>query len=777
MLTPQQVDNANQSRIARDNLRLQHPDGGVRSVANTQGGRRFTWGRFTTAFNAPVSMLRVGIHISGTGNFDPALVQALLERAQLAVDLHFNQGGQLLSGDWMMVDLVPVSDPAAADMTIDLDPANLYSTPTDADLDTLTALLREQLGLPPNGTDMDVNDLRELSNSIARANTPATLEGLPGTRVEGPQALDSLEHAQYQHDVEDALRHGNQFLVGADPRTNDYGHLINDGGPTEQGRSNNCLDGSLAALSSFNGRPEVGSPRWPDLDADGDLDTRSGEEHGIDRATAWLGGTWQRGDTDQAVSAQFQTLHDQIRGMGPGASALVVNTWHARDPDTGELLYEPDGSPTIDGSHATVIVYPHGAAGPVWWDPQTSAYSDTPPHYLTSATVELWSMPVDTQGVANAGSTAGHQGTSAAIPSGSVPDPDILGDRVQPRVGVPTGTESGTENSGPGTRPDELRPQQADRGSDSAPESAPVDDRRDVRPGDRDRPAGERPTDLPQTPTGEFSTPDRERRDNHVPGDSDVAGQPSGATRDLPAGLQQTIPETGPARTNGLAGELESAVAQPPTEQLADSRDDRGLADQSGYPTATESQAEPHGLAPELMRGDYVAPDAPESREAVAPEEHGDIRLDTGDHVYLDTDLTSVGYDRMTSLNRRLTARLDGYHDVVVHGNDRGFFMPGSRNAAGVDFPVGEVHPTHLAEAIRNKPSYSGQPIRLISCHSGRVRDGLHDVPAAQQLANALGGPVMAPTDEVGIYPNRGEGQQPEVQNGGYWRVFLPVIE
>jgi Flp pilus assembly pilin Flp len=591
--TPQQVDNANQSRAARENLRSQHPDGGVRQVSNQQGGRSFTWGRFTTAFAAPVSVLQVGVRVTGTGNLDPAVVQALLELAQLAVDLRFNRGEQLLSGDWMMVDLVPVSDPAAADMTIDLDPSNPHSTPADADLDTLTALLREQLGLPPGHTDLDVDDIRELSNSIARANTPAALDGLPDTRVEGPERLDSLEHAAYQHDVEDALRAGNQFLVGADPRTNDYGHLINDGGPTEQGRSNNCLDGSLAALSSFNGRPEVGSPRWPDLDADGDLDTRTGEENGIDRATAWLGGSWQLGDINLAVSAQFQALHDQIRSMGPGASALVVNTWHARDANTGELLYESDGSPTIDGSHATVIVYPHGAAGPVWWDPQSSEYSDTPPHNLTNGSVELWSMPVDTQGVANAGSTAGHQGTSAGIPSGSVPNPDLLGDRVQPRVGVPTGAEPGAESGGPGTRPGELRPQQTDRDSDSAPQPAPVDDRRDVRPGDRDRSAGERASDLSQRPTGDVPATDGEQREDHVPSDSDVVDQSAGTNRDVSADVQQTNPETGPTRTDGLTGDLESPVAQPQATELADGRDDRGLVSPTASDQRDNSPADP----------------------------------------------------------------------------------------------------------------------------------------------------------------------------------------
>ncbi|MET7315480.1 hypothetical protein ABZX83_08755 [Streptomyces thermoviolaceus] len=177
------------------------------------------------------------------------------------------------------------------------------------------------------------------------------------------------------------------------------------------------------------------------------------------------------------------------------------------------------------------------------------------------------------------------------------------------------------------------------------------------------------------------------------------------------------------------------------------------------------------------MRSDYVPPDAPESKLPAPPKEHGDVVLATGDHVYHQPHLTTIGYDSMTQLNREFTARRDGYHDVIVHGNDKGFFMPGRKNAAGVDFPPGEVHPSHIIEAIRNNPSYGGEPIRLISCHTGRVRDGIADVPAAQQLANELGVPVMAPTDEVGIYPSRPKGQEPEVQNGGYWRIFLPITK
>ncbi|MEU7164595.1 hypothetical protein AB0A70_08095 [Streptomyces morookaense] len=188
--------------------------------------------------------------------------------------------------------------------------------------------------------------------------------------------------------------------------------------------------------------------------------------------------------------------------------------------------------------------------------------------------------------------------------------------------------------------------------------------------------------------------------------------------------------------------------------------------------------AHAHAIDPaQTMRSDYIPPDAPESRVPVPPKEPGDIVLATGDHVYHEPSLTTIGYDSMTQLNRDLTARLDGYHDVVVHGNNKGYFMPGRKNLAGVDFPPGEVHATHIAEAIRNNPTYKGGPVRLISCHTGRVLDGVADIPAAQKVANDLGVPVMAPTDEVGVYPSRPKGQEPEVQNGGYWRTFLPMVD
>lgn len=168
--TPQQVQNANRSRAARDNLRARRPDGGVQPVTDPSGRRRFTWGRYTSALGAPVSVMRIGIHLTGASNLDPAAVAALLQRAQFAVDLHFNGGFRLPNGDWMMVDLVPVTNPADADMHMPIDSSGLPGTThPNVDLAGLTAQLRDQLGLDPNRDHVTRTDLDQLSAAVDRA--------------------------------------------------------------------------------------------------------------------------------------------------------------------------------------------------------------------------------------------------------------------------------------------------------------------------------------------------------------------------------------------------------------------------------------------------------------------------------------------------------------------------------------------------------------------------------------------------------------------------------
>ncbi|MFI6474106.1 hypothetical protein ACIBL5_28040 [Streptomyces sp. NPDC050516] len=262
-------------------------------------------------------------------------------------------------------------------------------------------------------------------------------------------------------------------------------------------------------------------------------------------------------------------------------------------------------------------------------------------------------------------------------------------------------------------------------------------------------------------PPGGGGTHNTPSTGGHAAGPPTGGGSGSGAGSHTPSGGGGSHTPSGGGGGEGHTGE----------------HGNHGNPDHSASKDTDHGTAEPAPDPAHTMRSDYVPPDAPESKLPAPPKEHGDVVLATGDHVYQQPHLTTIGYDSMTQLNREFTARLDGYHDVIVHGNDKGFFMPGRKNAAGVDFPPGEVHPSHIVEAIRNNPSYKGGPIRLISCHTGRIRDGITDIPAAQQLANELGVPVMAPTDEVGIYPSRPKGQVPEVQNGGYWRTFLPIAK
>jgi hypothetical protein len=167
----------------------------------------------------------------------------------------------------------------------------------------------------------------------------------------------------------------------------------------------------------------------------------------------------------------------------------------------------------------------------------------------------------------------------------------------------------------------------------------------------------------------------------------------------------------------------------------------------------------------------------PESKIPAPPKQPGDIVLDMGDPLYFQDGRTAIGYDRNTMVNFDKVQPLDGYHDVVVHGNNHGFFEPGRVNESGVGFFAGDTHPTHIADAIRANPSYQGGPVRLISCHTGTgtVADGVADIPAAEVIANELGVPVMPPTNKVGVSSLRGPDQTPRIANNGYRRTYLPL--
>lgn len=100
---------------------------------------------------------------------------------------------------------------------------------------------------------------------------------------------------------------------------------------------------------------------------------------------------------------------------------------------------------------------------------------------------------------------------------------------------------------------------------------------------------------------------------------------------------------------------------------------------------------------------------------------------------------------------------IDGYQDVVIHGNPYHFGL--SDKSA--------VYPADLADALASSGSLGSQPIRLVSCKAGQLDDG-----AAQELANAVGRPVMAATDTV--YPLSDGRLVVGLNNRGKWRIFVP---
>ncbi|MFD9264567.1 hypothetical protein ACFWB1_15345 [Streptomyces goshikiensis] len=138
-----------------------------------------------------------------------------------------------------------------------------------------------------------------------------------------------------------------------------------------------------------------------------------------------------------------------------------------------------------------------------------------------------------------------------------------------------------------------------------------------------------------------------------------------------------------------------------------------------------------------------------------------DNAIPAGDPVTHGPTATLTGSDGPDTRNFQNVLNA-GEHDVVAHGGRSGF----------VEMPHGGVTADQLVDAVRNNPHCTGGPLRLVVCHSGSDAAW-----TAQRIANELGTTVRAPTDRAGTNPLVGPGQVPPVDNGGYWRVFLPMLE
>jgi hypothetical protein len=436
-------------------------------------------------------------------------------------------------------------------------------------------------------------------------NPPGPVGNPADARTYGPHELRSVEHPAYQSAVEDALRdHQGNYLVHADPRTNDYGHLVNDGGPSVPGRANNCLDSSLSALSSFRGDPTVSAPRYPDKLPDGTIDRRSGEQGGLRRAEHWLGHGLVEFLPGHSIPHQFDMLHQHINDLGPGSSALVVNGWHARDFHTGDYLYHPDGSPITDGSHATVVVYPEGASHPVWWDPQQGITSDHPPAWMVDESSYLNFTPIEPSGGVHHGGT-GNQGTGTGISGADVPDRDIPSATVPERMGGDESPEPRTDGDGPGGGTGPTGDRFGDGDRVSVPELVGEDGGgrvHDVQ-ADGDQPSGQ--PDLPVPVDDHGAAHPRERADDHVSDDGGVTDRSPGIDTTPSARDREAHAGNG---SDGLAverGDVPRGVAQPPESgSVAGSGHDPGVAGHD----SDRSDGDDGDLRPTHATGDEQPP-------------------------------------------------------------------------------------------------------------------------------------------------------------------------
>ena len=102
----------------------------------------------------------------------------------------------------------------------------------------------------------------------------------------------------------------------------------------------------------------------------------------------------------------------------------------------------------------------------------------------------------------------------------------------------------------------------------------------------------------------------------------------------------------------------------------------------------------------------------------------------------------------------------EGFYDVALHGTPK-----------NVEFFGEPIDAKTLAKIIRNRKDYSkGSKVRLLSCSTGKITDTANCF--AQQLANALGVEIEAPTNDIFVYPN-GDfiiGKR----NNGEMKIFYP---
>ncbi|AKG41407.1 YD repeat protein [Streptomyces xiamenensis] len=134
--------------------------------------------------------------------------------------------------------------------------------------------------------------------------------------------------------------------------------------------------------------------------------------------------------------------------------------------------------------------------------------------------------------------------------------------------------------------------------------------------------------------------------------------------------------------------------------------------------------------------------------------------IPSGSRVTYTATSTRIGDDAATVRNATNVAPT-GRHDVIAHGTTDGF----------LDLAEGRVNGGQIVDAVRSNPNYNGCGLRLLVCHSGATSSRI-----GQQIADEMGVTVQAPTNRVGTNRYGGTGQTPVIAEGGYWRIYLPIL-
>ena len=123
-----------------------------------------------------------------------------------------------------------------------------------------------------------------------------------------------------------------------------------------------------------------------------------------------------------------------------------------------------------------------------------------------------------------------------------------------------------------------------------------------------------------------------------------------------------------------------------------------------------------------------------------------------------------VQKDDKLAINAKRVEPLEGFCDVVVHGDQRGFYMYDSN---GNEYTYS---PAEFAKIIQGSKNYTGGAIQLISCDTAA-----EDANSAQKLADILGVEIMAPTKAffVDALGEMTIGSDP-FTNDGDWVILKP---